>query len=57
MSEKIIYSKWLAFELRERGFQLLRTGVNKNFPQYNTYIFQDSIELNKAIEHLTNKNK
>lgn len=57
MTEKIIYSKWLAYELRGRGFELLRTGINKNFPQYNTYIFQDSIELKEAIEDLTNKNK
>lgn len=39
MREKIIYSKWLAYELRARGFELLRMGINKNFPQYNTYIF------------------
>ena len=57
MKEKIIYSKWLAYELRERGFGIVRVGVNKNFPQYNTYIFQDSIELKEAIEALTNKNK
>ena len=57
MNEKVIYSKRLAFELRERGFKLLRTGINKNFPQYDTYIFQNSIELNKTIELLTNKNK
>ena len=57
MKEMIIYSKWLAYELRKRGFDIVRVGVNKNFPQYNTYIFQDSIELKKAIEYLTNKNK
>lgn len=57
MKEKIIYSKWLAYELRARGFELLRVGINKNFPQYNTYIFQNSIELKEAIEALTNKNK
>jgi hypothetical protein len=39
MNEKIIYSKWLAYELRKRGFDIVRVGINKNFPQYNTYIF------------------
>lgn len=54
--EKIIYSKRLALELRKRGFQLLRTGVNENYPQYNTYIFKHSAELSQAIAEI-NKTK
>ena len=50
--EKIIYSKRLALELRKRGFQLLRTGINENFPQYNTYIFENTKELSQAIAEL-----
>jgi hypothetical protein len=38
-TERIIYSKKLALELRKQGFILLRTGINENFPQYDTYIF------------------
>lgn len=45
MNEYTIYSKWLAYELRKQGFKLIRTGINKNFPQYNTYIFENTIEL------------
>lgn len=55
MPEKIIYTKWLAYELRTRGFELLRTGINYNFPEFNTYIFKDSVELEKAITELTKK--
>lgn len=55
MIEKIIYSKWLALELRKRGFELVRLGVNTNFPQYNTYIFNFSAELDKAIAEITKK--
>ena len=32
MEEKVIYAKWLAFELRKQGFKLIRTDVNENFP-------------------------
>ena len=52
---KTIYTKWLALELRKMGFQIVATGINENFPQYNTYIFIDSVELRNAIKQLTNK--
>lgn len=54
MMEYTIYSKKMAFKLRELGFKLLRTGINKNFPQYNTYIFEDSADLRQAITELSN---
>lgn len=57
MSEYTIYSKWLALELRKQHHKLLRTGVNENFPQYNTYIFANSEELQEAISKLTKKHK
>ena len=44
-NEQTIYSKRLAFELRKLGFKILRTGVNEKFPQFNTYIFENSAEL------------
>lgn len=55
--EKVIYTRWLALELRKQGFKLLRTGINENFPQFNTYIFEDSAELDLAIGELTNSKK
>jgi hypothetical protein len=55
MNEKIIYSKWLALELRKCGFRILKTGINENFPQYNTYIFEDTQELAKEITKLTKR--
>lgn len=56
MKEYVIYTKSLAYKLRECGFNLIRTGINKNFPQYNTFIFEDSEQLQKAITKLTKKN-
>lgn len=55
--EKVIYTKWLALALRKEGFKLIGTGINENFPQFNTYIFEDSAELDIAIGRLTNSRK
>ena len=55
MQTKVIYSKWLAAELRKLGFNLLYTDVNNNFPQFNTYVFEDSPQLQTAITSLTRK--
>jgi hypothetical protein len=53
-----IYTKRLAYELRERGFKIEKTGVNWNHPQFDTYIFRNSDELQKAInEIVAKKNK
>lgn len=52
---KTIYSKWLAIELRRLGFKIIRTDVNDNHPQYDTYIFEDTPQLQRAITELTRK--
>lgn len=49
--EFTVYSKRLALELRLKGFKILRTGVNSNHPQFDTYIFEDSHELQMAIKN------
>ena len=55
--EKVIYSKWLALALRKEGFKLIGTGINENFPQFDTYIFEYTAELDKAIGRLTNSRR
>lgn len=52
-----IYTKKLALYLREQGFELMGTGVNKNFPQYNTYIFKDNEQLRAAVTEFTANKK
>lgn len=42
-----IYTRRIALELRKRGFRIVRTEINENFPQYNVYLFEDSEELRK----------
>ena len=57
--EYIVYTKWLALALRKQGFKLLGTGINERFPQYDTYIFEESeeeIEPNYIVKaHYTNE--
>lgn len=55
--EYTIYSKWLAYELRKQGFRLIRTDINRNFPQYYCWVFEDCTDLQIAIRYLTEKRK
>ena len=54
-NEYVVYTKWLALALREQGFRLIRTGINPNFPQYITYVFEECEDLHIAIRYLTAK--
>lgn len=53
MNEKIIYSKWLAYELRKLGFKIIRTDINPNFPQYDIYVFENTPRLLQEMSRLT----
>lgn len=57
MREKIIYTKWLAYGLRNQGFKLLRTEINPNFPQFYCWVFEDNEDLQIAIRCLTEDRK
>ena len=52
-----VYTKWLAYELRKKGFRLIKTDINKNFPQFICWVFEDSQELQTAIKQLTQEKK
>ena len=55
--EFTVYSKWLAYELRQQGFRLIKTDINKNFPQFICWVFENSEDLQIAIRCLTEKRK
>lgn len=55
MDEYMIYTKWLAIELRRQGFKIIRTDVNPNFPQYDCWAFKNTEELQKAIKKIANR--
>lgn len=54
-NQLIIYSKKLAYTLRQMGFKIIGVGVNEKFPQFDTYIFENTQELNEILYKLTNK--
>lgn len=55
--EKVIYTNWLAFALRNQGFKLLRTEINPNHPQYDCWVFENNDDLQIAIAYLTRQRK
>ncbi len=50
---KRIYTKSVALELRKRGFKIIRTEPNENFPQFDVYIFEDNTYLKNALTEIT----
>jgi hypothetical protein len=53
MKEKIIYSKWVAYELRKQGFEILRVEVNPHKPQFDCYVFEATDSMIAAFTKIT----
>lgn len=51
-----IYSRRIALELRKKGFKILKTDINENFPQYDVYLFEDTNQLREELTKLSIKN-
>lgn len=49
---KIIYSRRIAIALREQGFKILETQVNKSNPKFDCYIFEATPEFYEALDKL-----
>lgn len=52
-NEKKIFNRRLALELRNRGFEIVRTEPNFYKPEFDVYIFKDSAELKSALTEIT----
>jgi len=52
-----IYSRWLAVELRKRGFKIIGTDINEYHPEFIVWIFEDSDALQAAIPELNRAHK
>ncbi len=52
MKEKTIYSKWLAYELRKKGFPIVRTEINPNFPQFYCWVFAETEDFTREFLNL-----
>lgn len=50
-----IYSRRIALELRKKGFKILKTDINENFPQYDVYLFEDTKQLREELTKLSIK--
>lgn len=55
MKEKIIYTRWLAYELRKKGFPIVRVEVNPNKPEFDCYVFAETDDFNSALLEITKK--
>lgn len=52
---KVIYARWLAVELQDRGFPIVSTGKNPFHPQYDCYFFEDTTEFQLALTKILQK--
>ena len=55
MKEKVIYSNWVAKELRKQGFPIVRVEVNPNKPQFDCWVFAATDEMLQAFVEITNR--
>lgn len=54
---KTVYMPWIAAELRNRGFELIKVIANPNKPQFDAYVFEDTPELREAFTIVSNSRK
>lgn len=52
-----IYSRWLAGELRDRGFEIKKIKANPNKPEFDCYLFENTKELQSAITEINKSRK
>ena len=52
MRNYVVYSLRVANELVNKGFELIGTGINIQNPKYTVFYFEDTKELQEAIEAL-----
>ena len=55
MKEKVIYTKWVAYELRRQGYPIVRVDINPNKPQFDCWVFAETPEMLQALTNITNK--
>jgi hypothetical protein len=53
LNEKKIFNRRLALTLRKRGFEIIKTEPNFYKPEFDVYIFKDSVELQSALTEIT----
>ena len=49
METKIVFSKWIAYKLRLKGFKILKTLPNYHQPNLDCWVFEDTPEFEQAF--------
>ena len=55
MTEKKVYTRRIAYELRLKGFKIIRLEPNPNRPEFNIYVFQNTPELESAFKEVVER--
>lgn len=55
METKIIYTRRMAYELRKKGFKIIKVIPDENKPQFDNYVFINTPELQEAMSEYTKK--
>ena len=55
IEERVVFSKKLANELVDKGFEIIRTEVNIKDPKFRVFIFEKSPELDAVIDSYMKK--
>lgn len=51
----LIYTRRVAYELRMRGFNIVKVVPDRVKPQFDNFVFEDSPELRAALEEIAGK--
>ena len=47
-----VYTRWVAFELRKKGFKIIKVEPNPNKPEFDCYLFEDNKALQEAMRDI-----
>lgn len=52
-----VYTRWVAYELRKKGFKIIDTDINEYHPQFTVWIFEETKEFLQAFEQISKSRK
>ena len=56
MKKFVVFSQKVATKLKEKGFEIIDTGINTKNPKYTVFYFENTQELQDAIASIIDKN-
>lgn len=51
----VIYTRWVASALRDKGFSIVKVRANPNKPEFDCYFFEETEDFKQALKELTKK--